>query len=135
MTIQGFTSQLTWTGTNPAPYRVMPTQPTGSATGVMASTNTVYTEIYDVAALTRIDNIGLEISWTGTPSGTITVNGSNGGVNFYSLTFSPAITQPTGSPGGYLIDLNQYPFRFLMLQYANTSGSGAITAILSGRSL
>lgn len=135
MTIAGFTTQLTWTGTNPSPYRQQPAQLTGTPTGSMTGTATVYTEIYDVAALTRVDNIGLEISWTGMPTGTFTVNGSNGGATFDSLTFDPALTQPAGAAGGYLISLNQYPFRFLMLQYTNSSGSGAITAILSGRSI
>jgi uncharacterized membrane protein len=90
----------------------------------MASTNTIYTQIIDVS---KMDNLGLEVTWTGTPTGTFTVNGSNSGINFYPLTFSPVLTQPAGGAGGYLIDLTQYPFKYILLEYVNSSGTGTIT--------
>lgn len=99
-------------------------KPSGVLSGVMSSTNTIYSQILDVS---RMDNLGLEVTWTGSPTGTITVNGSNSGINFYPLTFSPTITQPAGAGGGYLIDLTQYPFKYLLLEYVNVSGSGALT--------
>lgn len=77
--------------------------------------------------MSLIDNIGLEVTWTGTPTGTFQVMVSNSGINFYALTFNPALTQPSGTAGGYAIDLNQLPFKYLMLQYTNASGSGALT--------
>lgn len=82
-----------------------------------------------------MDNLGLEVTWTGTPTGTIQIMGSNSGINFYALTFNPALTQPAGSGGGYLIDLNQFPFKFLMVQYTNSSGSGVITTYYQGKDL
>lgn len=99
--------------------------PSGTLTGAMASTNTIYSQILDQS---NMDNFGIEVTWTGTPTGTFTVNGSNSGANFYALTFDPALAQPSGAPGGYLIDLNQFPFRYLLLQYVNTSGTGSLTA-------
>lgn len=96
----------------------------GSITGTMASTNTIYTQIMDVS---RMDNIGLEVTWTGTPTGTFQVMASNSAINFYALTFNPVLTQPAGSAGGYVIDLNQFPFKWIMLQYTNSSGSGSLT--------
>jgi len=74
-----------------------------------------------------MDNSGLEVTWTGTPTGTFQVMVSNSAINFYSLTFIPALGQPVGSAGGYVIDLNQIPFKYMMLQYTNISGTGTIT--------
>lgn len=90
----------------------------------MSGTATIYTNILEIA---RMDNVGLELTWTGTPTGTIQVFCSNSGINFYSLTFNPALAQPAGSASGYLIDLNQVPFKFIYIQYTNASGSGIIT--------
>lgn len=74
-----------------------------------------------------MDNQGLEVTWTGTPTGTLSVMVSNSGINFYSLTFNPVLTQPAGAAGGYAIDLNQVPFTYMMLKYVNASGSGTLT--------
>lgn len=98
--------------------------PSGAHTGAMASTNAIYSQIVDIS---RMDNGGLEVTWTGTPTGTFSVMVSNSGINFYALTFNPAIAQPSGSDGGYAVNLNQLPFKYLMLQYVNSSGSGVLT--------
>jgi len=90
----------------------------------MASTNTIYSQILDIST---IDNFGLEVTWTGTPTGTFQVMVSNSGINFYALTFNPALGQPGGSGGGYAVDLNNLPFKYIMLQYANASGTGVLS--------
>jgi hypothetical protein len=100
--------------------------PSGNPNGAMASTNTIYTQIVDVS---RIDNIGLEIAWTGTPTGTLTIQVSNSGLAFYTLSdFSSSPPQPAGSAGGYVVTLTQLPFKYFFLQYVNVSGSGTLTA-------
>lgn len=123
---------FSWQATNPA-IGFLPLNnntnsqgslPSGLLIGAMASTNTIYTQIIDIS---RMDNAGLEVTWTGTPTGTFQVMVSNSGINFYALTFSPALAQPAGSASGYAVDLNQLPFKYLMLQYTNTSGSGSLT--------
>lgn len=90
----------------------------------------------------NFDNLGLEIAWTGTPTGTITVNGAvnNPNTNPYSatnpisannaLTFDPILDQPAGADGGYLIDLNQFPFPYIQVQYVNSSGSGTLNVYI-----
>lgn len=98
--------------------------PSGTVNGAMASTNTIYSQIID---LSRMDNVGLEVTYTGTPTGTFQVMVSNSGINFYALTFNPALAQPAGSAGGYAVNMNQLPFRYIMLQYTNTSGTGVLT--------
>lgn len=118
-----------WQSTNPATgFLPNPNQggsiPSGVVNGAMASTNTIYSQIID---LSKMDNIGLEVTYTGTPTGTFSVTVSNSGINFYALTFSPALGQPAGSGGGYAIDLNQLPFKYLSLQYVNSSGTGTLT--------
>lgn len=121
-----------WQSTNPA-IGFLPlnnnTVGVGSASsgvldGVMSGTNTIYTQILDVS---RMDNIGLEVNWTGAPTGTFSVMASDSGTNFHALTFDPMLAQPAGAAGGYVVDLNQYPWKYLMLQYTNTSGSGILT--------
>lgn len=105
--------------------------PSGVAGGTMASTNTIYSNILDVS---RMDNIGLELNWTGTPTGTISVLVSNSGVNFYALS-SPTISQPSGSASGTTVQLNQLPFKYMMLSYTNASGSGTLTAFIQLKDL
>lgn len=118
-----------WQSTNPV-TKFLPNAyqggslPSGTVAGTMSSTNTIYTNILDVS---KMDNIGLEVTWTGTPTGTITVNCSNSGINFYPLTFNPPLAQPAGSASGYGINLEGYPYKYLMVQYVNASGSGTIT--------
>ena len=108
-----FLTTFNWQATSPV-TGFLPTHPAGGSLasgllpGPMASTNTIYTQIVDVA---KMDSIGIELTWTGTPTGTIQVMASNSGANFYALTFTPVLTQPAGSAGGYLIDLQQFPYR------------------------
>lgn len=80
----------------------------------------------DIINVQYLDNVGLEVTWTGTPTGTITVEGSVSNSNYYSLTFNPTLTQPAGSSGGYLINLNQFPFVYYYVKYTRSSGTGTL---------
>lgn len=95
--------------------------------GAMAGTATITSKFQDMS---NFDNAGLELTWTGTPTGTISILGSNSGSNYYALTFTPALSQPSGSAGGYLIDLNQFPFKLMEVQYVNSTGTGILNAFL-----
>lgn len=126
-----------WQATNPA-TGFLPnanqngTPPSGLVNGAMASTNTIYSQIVDIS---RMDNIGLEVTWSGTPNGDFSVNVSNSGINFYALTFDPVLAQPTGSAGGYAVNLNQFPFKYIMLKYVNSTGTGVLTVYGQSRDL
>lgn len=110
----------------------------------MTSTNQINSAVLHTG---NFDNHGLEIAWTGTPTGTITIVGAvnNPYPNSYSavnpipaqnsLTFDPALAQPTGSNGGYVVDLNQFPFPLLQIQYVNTSGSGVLNVYIFSKDL
>lgn len=99
-------------------------EPSGVTGGTMSGTNTIYSQILDVS---RMDNIGLEVAWTGTPAGTFSILVSNSGINFNALTFDPPLAQPSGADGGEAIDINQLPFKYMLLRYTNTTGAGTLT--------
>jgi hypothetical protein len=98
--------------------------PSGVATGVMGSTNTIYSNILDIS---KMDNQGLEVTWTGDPTGVFSVMVSNSGITFYALTFNPVTAQPAGAAGGMALDMNQLPFKYMMLKYVNASGTGVLS--------
>lgn len=83
----------------------------------------------------NFDNSGIQLSWTGTPTGTISVLVSNDGSDWDPLTFDPVLIQPAGSAGKYGINLNQVPFPFVQLQYVNVSGTGTLTATIFSKDL
>ena len=105
--------------------------PSGILDGSMSSTNVIYSQIIDIS---RIDNGGIEMNFNvndgDDASGTLEVQCSVSGINFYAITFNPLLRQPSGTPDGYLINLNQLPFKYVMLVYTNSSGSGTMTAYL-----
>lgn len=112
--------------------------------GVMSGTSSIYSSVINAQ---NLDNIGLEIIWNGTPTGTISIAGAinNPETNLYSpsnpipaqnaLTFNPALAQPSGSAGGYLINLNQFPWFWYQVQYTNTSGSGLLNVYVCGKDI
>lgn len=126
--------QLNWGSTlNANPFN--PNQAvnlSGVTTGTMSGTNTIYSNVQTVP---QQHLFGFEVTWTGTPTGTISVLGSESGNNFYALTFSPSLSQPAGSAGGFLINLSLYPFKYYAIQYTNVSGSGVLTVVAAQKDL
>lgn len=108
---------------NAQPYN--PNTPlSGTTLGVMSGTNTIFTNTQDIS---NFDNCGLVVTYTGTAVGTITIFAFNLMDDVpYSFTFNPALTQPSGATGGYLVNLTGVPFRYFYASYTNTSGSGTI---------
>lgn len=88
------------------------------------------------------DNIGIQIVWTGTPTGTFGIQVSNtatlgttgtisGGTwSTYTVTSPPA---PAGSASNGIITLNQLPFAFVRLTYTAGYGTGTATAVLTAK--
>lgn len=97
--------------------------PSGIATGTMTGTNTIYTQIIDVS---RMDNGHAVLSWTGTPVGTFAVYTSDKADVWPSISIA-GISNPAGTPAYQGINFTQFGFKFLMFQYANTSGTGVLT--------
>lgn len=84
-----------------------------------------------------LDNIGFNIDWTGTTTGTITIEGSN--VNtastFKALTFDPVLTQPSGTASGILVSVNQFPWSFIRVAFARTSGTGTLSVSMAAKEI
>lgn len=127
-----FAYPLTWVTSTPVPYVPSPALPAGTTSGAMASTNVIYTNIID---LTLFDNIGLELTWSGTPAGFLVVMASIGGSVFYPYVPALTLTQPAGSATGELVSIIDFPYRYFFLKYTNASGTGAITAWICAKDI
>lgn len=128
--VNQFPVTFNWQSANPAtgflprPANQSGSVPSGNANGAMASTNVIYSQIIEKS---RQQNVNLEVTWTGTPTGTFEVMVSNSGLHFYALTFDPALAQPAGSASGYDVNISKLSAKYIMLRYTNASGSGTLT--------
>jgi hypothetical protein len=83
----------------------------------------------------NFDNLGMQVSWTGTAAGTVSVTTSIDGTNYSALTFSPSITQPAGASGSFLLNLNQVPYPLIKINYAATSGTGKFNTYIFSKDI
>lgn len=83
-----------------------------------------------------LDNMGIQVTWTGSPVGVLKVLVSNDVanptdgipvVNWSELDFGTAIAIDNTN-SDLIININQLPFKWIALEYVRTSGTGAITA-------
>jgi hypothetical protein len=100
--------------------------------GVMTGTAVITSAAFNIQ---NLDNVGLQIDWTGSAVGVIQVLASVDGVTYHAFTFSPALAQPAGTAGGYMISLNQVPFPYVKVQYTNASSTGVLNVWLSAKDL
>ena len=103
-----------------------------ATTGIMTGTSTIVSAATNIQ---NLDNVGIQVSWTGTPVGVVSVLCSVDGVSYYALTFSPALAAPAGSATGMLVSLNQVPFNFVKVSYTNTSSTGVLSAFITGKDI
>ncbi len=75
------------------------------------------------------------MQWTGTPAGTLSVDGSNNGTAWYAT--NTGVNNPTGAGAAdnTLIDLQRVGFRYLSLSYTNATGSGTLTVTATAKGL
>ena len=86
-------------------------------------------------SVANIDNLGVVVSYSGTPTGVLSVQGSNDNSVFISLTFAPVITQPSGAALNFGINLNQFPWPYIQFSYTNATGSGTLSISITGKDL
>lgn len=98
-----------------------------------------------ISNIQYLDNISLQLIWTGSPVGTFAVQGSldhsqdslgnvtNAGT-WDGLTLNPA-PAAIGSAGHILLDLNELSFPWIRVVYTKTSGTGSLTAWIGGKML
>ncbi len=93
------------------------------------------------------DSVAVQLSWTGTPTGTFAVQGSvdynpgqpqsGGGQNAGHWTAIPLSPPPiaSGSADQILMNLDQLAFPWIRVVYTNVSGTGVLTGYISAKSL
>lgn len=94
--------------------------------------------------ISYLDNVAMQLNFTGTPTGTFSVEGSldhkeyNGQIvsagNFIPLSLA---TTPvaSGAAGQILLDLNQLSFPYIRIVYTRTSGAGSLDAYISAKAV
>lgn len=98
----------------------------------VSSTDTYLSEPINIK---NLDNVLLQLIWTGDPAGVFTVQQSPDGVLYDDLPLSPDITQPAGAEGHWSVNVNQSPAEWLQVQYVNASGSGTVDVIVTAKDL
>lgn len=94
-----------------------------------------------ITEIRGFDNISYEADFSGTPTGTFSVQVSNSydpitnpNATFVILPITPTPVA-SGSSGVLGIDINQSGFQWIKLVYTNTSGLGTLNAYVSGKAL
>lgn len=121
--------------------------------GAMASTNTIYSSISNIL---HKDTVGIELSWSGSPTGTFYVQVSNsykpalaqsegaGAPNNGNWTQVPltdpvagttSLTTTTAAGNPMFLNLNQLGAAWIQIVYTNSSGSGVLNGTITAKSL
>jgi|SRR6185437_13150409 len=98
-----------------------------------------------VTPISFLDNICIQLNFTGTPTGNFFVQGSVdyqtdylGNVistgNWISLTLVPSPVA-SGSANQILLDMNQLSFPYIRVIYTYSSGSGTLNGFIGGKSV
>lgn len=83
------------------------------------------------------DNAGIHVKWTGTPTGTLSVevNLDPDNLDWQAITFTPTPDQPGGSSGGDFFDVYGTAAAWIRLKYTRVSGTGALYAKIALKSV
>lgn len=99
-----------------------------------------------VTNINYLDNIGIQLNNSGSPSGAFAVqisadyaqdefgNVQNAG-NWTALTLSPAPTVSAGSPSTIYIDMNQLSAPWIRVVYTPSGGSGTLNAFITAKAI
>ena len=79
------------------------------------------------------DRVGCQLTWTGTPTGSFSVEVSNDMTTWITLTLSTSITA-SGSADSAFIDVESAA-KFVRIKYAATSGTGTLQAHITAKSI
>lgn len=79
--------------------------------------------------ISEVTGFAVHSIWTGTPAGNIIVQGSNDGVNFFSLNTQAA----GGAASNSIYNVDGAHYRFARVIFTFTSSTGALTVYLSGK--
>lgn len=95
----------------------------------VSSTNTYYS-----GKISGSVELSLQLSWTGTPTGTFTVQGSDKAepdvttdTDWYTITPTTAPSNPAGSASSTFGRVNDFNCKWKRVKYVNASGSGVLS--------
>lgn len=98
----------------------------------------------NVIDIRYLDDIAIQLIFTGTPTGTFAVQGS---LNYSSTPLAPAVSGTwtslvlspspvaSGAADNILINLVQLAFPYIRIVYTKTGGTGTLSAYVSGKSI
>jgi len=75
----------------------------------------------------NLDNLAIQLVFTGTPTGTFSVQGSVDNSTYIDVTLSPSPVA-SGSGDSILINMNNVAFTWIRVKYNRTSGTGTLNA-------
>jgi hypothetical protein len=117
-----------------SPYQIITSGDMSQASITSTPTNIQY-----------LDNVGIQLTWTGAPVGTFSIqissdyqrdaqgNVTNAG-NWVTLPLSPAITA-SGSADTAYIDMTQLSAPWVRVLYTKTSGTGTLQGYVTGKTV
>ncbi len=107
---------------------------TGAAAHLTSGVAVSATNTYYSAKISGSNYLSLQLAWTGTPTGTFTVQGSDKEIpneasdtDWYSITPTQAPSNPAGSAAATSGRVNEFNSRWKRIKYVNASGSGTLT--------
>lgn len=80
------------------------------------------------------DDVGVQLTFTGTPTGTFSVNVSTDQINWVPLTL-PSVPVASGSAGSIYLDLFALSAPYIQTTYTRTSGSGTLQASIVAKAI
>jgi hypothetical protein len=91
--------------------------------------------------LSKYADASYEIEFTGTPTGTFSIQVTNHwdvrtdptGTAFKTLTLASPIAAATGAAGDRIVDLSSLPFRWVRLKYTFAAGTGTLNTWVAGK--
>jgi len=88
----------------------------------------------DSVDVTYTDNVGFQLTFTGTPTGTFSCEGTIDETNWSALSFS-STPQAVGTADTHLLNINQIPYKKLRVKYTRTSGTGTLNVYVMSKGL
>ena len=99
-----------------------------ATTTQMTGTATIYVPL---KMLKTITDCAVELVWTGTPTGTFTVEATIASGLYSSTNWTDlgvTVGNPAGSADSSIISFTNLQFPYVRVKYVNASGSGTLTA-------
>lgn len=81
--------------------------------------------------ISSVSGYSVHMIWTGTPTGTLSIKGSNDNSNF------PLVTSVStgGTAGQSLTNIEKAHYNFVRVEYTHSSGTGDLTVYISGKNI